>query len=90
MKLRAAVGDTIGANFDPSHLFWQGIDIIAAIRYLKGAIYHFHAKDTKIDALNTGINGVLEDVYKRQLHTCFLSFFCSTYILDENHEKVKI
>lgn len=60
MKLRAAVGDTIGANFDPSHLFWQGIDIIAAIRYLKGAIYHFHAKDTKIDALNTGINGVLD------------------------------
>ena len=60
MKLRAAVGDTVGANFDPSHLFWQGIDIIAAIRYLKGAIYHFHAKDTKIDALNTGINGVLD------------------------------
>ena len=47
-------------GIDPSHLFWQGIDIIAAIRYLKGAIYHFHAKDTKIDALNTGINGVLD------------------------------
>lgn len=60
MKLRAAAGDTIGANFDPSHLFWQGIDIVAAIRYLKGAIYHFHAKDTKIDALNTGVNGVLD------------------------------
>lgn len=60
LKLRAAVGDTIGANFDPSHLFWQGIDIVAAIRNLKGAIYHFHAKDTKIDAINTGINGVLD------------------------------
>ena len=62
MKLREAVGDTIGANFDPSHLFWQGIDIISAIKYLgkAGAIYHFHAKDTKIDELNTGVNGVLD------------------------------
>jgi len=60
LKLRTAVGNTIGANYDPSHLFWQGIDPIASIRKLKGAIYHFHAKDTKIDALNTGINGVLD------------------------------
>ncbi len=62
MKLRKAVGDTIGANFDPSHLFWQGIDVVAAIRYLgeAGAIYHFHAKDTKIDEINSGINGVLD------------------------------
>ena len=59
MRLRNAVGDTIGANFDPSHLFWQGIDPVAAIRYLGDAIYHFHAKDTKIDEINTGINGVL-------------------------------
>mgnify|MGYP000983269500 FL=1 len=60
LKLRSAVGDAIGANFDPSHLFWQGIDIVAAIRELKGAIYHFHAKDTKIDELNTAVNGVLD------------------------------
>ncbi len=60
LKLRAAVGDVIGANFDPSHLFWQGIDIVAAIRKLSGAIYHFHAKDTKIDSINTGRDGVLD------------------------------
>ena len=60
MKLRAAVGDVIGANFDPSHLIWQGIDCAEAIRYLGKAIYHFHAKDTKIDNRNTGINGVLD------------------------------
>lgn len=60
LKIRAAVGDTIGANFDPSHLFWQGIDPTAAIRELGDAIYHFHAKDTKIDARNTAINGVLD------------------------------
>ena len=60
LKLREAVGDIIGANFDPSHLIWQGIDPVYAIRALKGAIYHFHAKDTKIDAINTKTNGVLD------------------------------
>lgn len=60
LKLRAAVGDIIGANFDPSHLYWQGIDPSAAIKALKGAIYHFHAKDTLIDKRNTEVNGVLD------------------------------
>ena len=60
MRLRAAVGPLIGANFDPSHLFWQGIDPVAAIRYLKDAIYFFHAKDTKIDPINCPVNGVLD------------------------------
>ncbi|MFP4661324.1 MAG: sugar phosphate isomerase/epimerase family protein [Halanaerobiales bacterium] len=60
LKLREAVGDTIGANFDPSHLIWQGIDIVAAIRELGDAIYHFHAKDTKVDEMNTAVNGVLD------------------------------
>lgn len=68
LKLRAAVGDVIGANFDPSHLIWQGIDPVAAIRALKGAIYHVHAKDTKIDKYNTAVNGVLDTKhYGREL-----------------------
>lgn len=60
LKLREAVGDTIGANLDPSHLIWQGCDIVAVIRKLGKAIYHFHAKDTKVDDLNTGVTGVLD------------------------------
>lgn len=60
LKLRTAVGDIIGANFDPSHLIWQGIDPTIAIKTLDKAIYHFHAKDTKIDKYNTSINGVLD------------------------------
>ena len=54
LKLREACGKTIGANFDPSHLIWQGIDIPTAIKDLKDCIYHFHAKDTEIneDAMN--------------------------------------
>ncbi len=63
MKLRDAVGKNIGANYDPSHLFWQGINNVESIRYLgkEGAIFHFHAKDTKIDAANTAIAGVLDN-----------------------------
>jgi sugar phosphate isomerase/epimerase len=60
LKLRNAVGPVIGANFDPSHLFWQGIDPVAAIKTLGKAIYHFHAKDTKIDQYNCKVNGVLD------------------------------
>lgn len=61
LKLRHAVGgDTLGANFDPSHLFWQGIDPVEAIKALKGAIHYFHAKDTSIDAANVAVNGVLD------------------------------
>ncbi|NLB82042.1 MAG: sugar phosphate isomerase/epimerase [Clostridiaceae bacterium] len=60
LRLREAVGNIIGANFDPSHLFWQGIEPAQAIKALKGAIYHFHAKDTKIDKANTAVNGVLD------------------------------
>lgn len=60
LRLRAAVGELIGANFDPSHLIWQGMDPVVAIRELKEAIYHFHAKDTKVDPYNTAKNGVLD------------------------------
>jgi sugar phosphate isomerase/epimerase len=62
LRLRQAVGDCIGANFDPSHLFWQGINIISAIKVLAAAkaIFHVHAKDTYIDPENTAINGVLD------------------------------
>ncbi len=60
LKLRAAVGPVIGCNFDPSHIIWQGMDPVAAIRELEGAIYHCHAKDTKVDKYNTAKNGVLD------------------------------
>lgn len=60
LKLRAAVGDAIGANFDPSHLFWQGIQPAESIKALKGAIYHFHAKDTQLNMANIHVNGVLD------------------------------
>ena len=62
LKLRDAAGSQIGANFDPSHFWWQGIDPIAAVRVLgaAGAVFHVHAKDTRIDPYNASINGNLE------------------------------
>ncbi len=60
LKLRDAVGKEIGANFDPSHLIWQGIDPVEAIKVLGDAIFHFHAKDTALDERNIKVNGVLD------------------------------
>jgi sugar phosphate isomerase/epimerase len=60
LRLRQEVGPVIGANMDPSHLFWQGIDPILAIRELAGAIYHVDAKDTLLDPHLIARNGVLD------------------------------
>lgn len=60
LKLRNACGDALGCNFDPSHLFWQGIDPCAAIRVLGDAIYHVHGKDCRIYDWNSKVNGVLD------------------------------
>ena len=60
LRLREAVGRTIGANLDPSHLFWQGMDIIDVINTLGDAIYYFHAKDTLLNEHNVRKNGVLD------------------------------
>lgn len=60
LKLRSEIGETIGANLDPSHLIWQGIDTVAAIKALSGAIYNVHAKDTKINKYKVAENGILD------------------------------
>ena len=60
LRLREAAGENVGANFDPSHLFWQQIDPLASARALDGAIFHVHAKDTGFDADRLALNGVLE------------------------------
>ncbi len=60
LKLRSATAESIGINLDPSHLWWQGIDIPTAIRELGPAIHHFHAKDVAIHSANRARNGVLD------------------------------
>jgi sugar phosphate isomerase/epimerase len=60
LKLRHIAGNTIGCNYDPSHMFWQGIDPIKAIRVLGDSIFHVHAKDTQIYDSNLPKTGVLD------------------------------
>jgi sugar phosphate isomerase/epimerase len=73
LRLRAAAGPAIGANFDPSHLFWQGIDPCAALRALQGAIWHCHAKDTAIHPWNSVTHGTLDTKhYRDELHRSWI------------------
>ncbi len=62
LELRERTGERVGANFDPSHLYWQGIDVPEAIRFLgeHDAIHHFHAKDTKVYESQARYKGVLD------------------------------
>jgi sugar phosphate isomerase/epimerase len=54
----------VGAEMDPSHLFWQGIDPIAALGRLGGLVYNAAAKDTRINQA-AKVNGVLDDRFGR-------------------------
>jgi sugar phosphate isomerase/epimerase len=49
----------LGANLDPSHFFWQGIDPVEAARVLgeAGLLFYVHAKDTELDRHEGPING---------------------------------
>lgn len=60
LRLRSIAGPTVGANLDPSHLFWQNIDPIAAVRVLGDAIFYVHAKDTQLYPANLPRSGVLD------------------------------
>ena len=41
--------DHFGLNLDPSHLVWQQIDYLAAVREFSAKIFHVHAKDCRVD-----------------------------------------
>jgi len=57
LRMREACGPALGCNFDPSHLFWNGVDPVAAIRKLGEAIVHVHGKDCYVDPYNVAVNG---------------------------------
>jgi len=73
LKLRHAAGPNLGVNFDPSHLFWQGVDVPTAIRALGDSIFHVHAKDVSLDRQNVAVNGVLDTkTYRRMAERSWL------------------
>lgn len=59
----AVPSPAIGLCYDPSHLYWMGIDHIQPIFDFKDRIYHAHAKDTEILAQGQNQFGI----YGRQL-----------------------
>jgi DNA-(apurinic or apyrimidinic site) lyase len=89
LKLRDQTNDHIGANFDPSHLYWQGIDITTAIRLLgeHDAIHHVHAKDTKIYDTNVNEKGILDTTPYSDEQTRSWLFRSVGYGHDESHWK---
>ncbi|MCM3003337.1 sugar phosphate isomerase/epimerase family protein [Priestia koreensis] len=89
LRLREAVGPEIGANYDPSHLVWQGMDPVETIKLLgkAGAIFHVHAKDTYVDQTNTAKNGVLDTKAYDQFMDRSWSFRSVGYGMDEKKWK---
>ncbi|MDP9812918.1 sugar phosphate isomerase/epimerase [Rhizobium tibeticum] len=61
LKLRQEVGPVVGANLDPSHLFWMGADPLIAAEALGEAVYHVHAKDTFLNAPKQAVTSLLEN-----------------------------
>jgi sugar phosphate isomerase/epimerase len=60
LRLRGMVGETVGMNLDPSHLFWMGGDPIRAARSLGAALFHVHAKDVRLERGLVEVDGVLD------------------------------
>ncbi len=61
LRLREAIGPIIGANLDPSHLFWMGADPMVAAAALGDAIHHVHAKDTLLNGPVQATTSLLEN-----------------------------
>jgi sugar phosphate isomerase/epimerase len=74
LRLREAVGPAAGLNFDPSHLFWQGIDTLEALRSVGEHVLHVHAKDTALNMREVRVNGVLDSVPFEQIAARAWSF----------------
>ncbi|MCW2811893.1 MAG: sugar phosphate isomerase [Friedmanniella sp.] len=65
LELIERVGAThIGAEMDPSHLFWQGMDPVAAVEFLGPVVVHAAAKDVRINP-NCTVYGVLDNRFRR-------------------------
>lgn len=61
LRLREIAGSNLGANLDPSHLFYQGMDPLVVVRALgKNFVFHVHAKDTRLDPQEMALNGGLD------------------------------
>ena len=60
LRLRDACGPALGANLDPSHCWWQGMDPLVSVELLGAALFHVHLKDTVFNPRAMAENGVLD------------------------------
>ena len=60
LRLREATSPVIGANVDPSHMFWQQMDPLRVVRALGPAVHHVHLKDTELADEEVALAGVLD------------------------------
>jgi sugar phosphate isomerase/epimerase len=59
-RLRAATGENIRVNLDPSHFWWQGIDPVATVQELGEDVAFVHGKDTLVYPERVALHGVLD------------------------------
>ena len=83
LRLRKEVGPIVGANFDPSHLFWMGADPLASIAALGDAIHHVHAKDTLMNDSVLNLTGRLETIGHENVKDRSWSYITLGYGHDE-------
>jgi sugar phosphate isomerase/epimerase len=60
LKLRSAVGPTVGADLDPSHVIWQGVDPAIMVAELDDAVFHVQMKDVKLHPPIVARHGVID------------------------------
>ena len=63
----AIPNENFGLNFDPSHLVWQQMDYVAAIREFAPRFHHVHAKDARVEWHKLNEVGIM--AYPLQYHT---------------------
>ena len=60
MRLRDEIGPVAACNFDISHMWYQSIDPLEAVRYLGDTIGHVHLKDTCIHQHHARVKGLMD------------------------------
>lgn len=56
-----------GLNFDPSHFVWQEMDSVKVLREFRDKLFHFHAKDARLDRERLNEVGLL--AFPLEYHT---------------------
>jgi sugar phosphate isomerase/epimerase len=59
--------DSLGLNYDPSHMIWQQMDYLQPMRDFQDRLFHIHAKDVRLDRQRLNEVGIL--AHPNEYHT---------------------